>query len=216
MFDIRKYQKRNDKGKLIEHEYIFNDDARQIAEKYNIDAANPEFWDKGSIDDHIGECVADRQGFDIRAKRIDKQKYIIESEKDKYPTCYKYRVTVSQQYLGKGAELVRYGSEMGHFTALSGTEFEQLGLPYTQDSVEFHRYKVLEDMPVKCIAVIDDEEQQRLSDVKTGKEKPKDQYAVEGITAPAFGTSGGAIQYYHDLCIMEMLGTILERIEEDA
>jgi hypothetical protein len=36
------------------------------------------------------------------------------------------------------------------------------------------------------------------------------------ITAPAFGTSGGAIQYYHDLCIMEMLGTILERIEEDA
>ncbi|MCM1568545.1 MAG: TNT domain-containing protein [Roseburia sp.] len=212
MFNVEKYQKRNDKGELIEHEYVFNDVAQLIVAEYKIGVANPEFWDKGSIY-HIGESVADRQGFDIRAKRLDKQKYIIELEKGKYPLCYKYRVTVSQQYLGKGAELVRYGSERGHFTALSGTEFNKLGLPYVQDSVEFHRYKVLKNIPVMCFEVIDDKEQQRILDIKDGKEQPKVQYAVEGITAPAFGTLGGAIQYYHDICIMEMLGTILEKIE---
>ena len=212
MINVRKYQKRNDKGKLIEQEYVFNDIAQKIATKYKIGVANPKFWDKGSVY-HIRESVADRQGFDIRAKRIDKQKYIIELEKDKYPLCYKYRITVSQQYLGKGAELVRYGSERGHFTTLSGTEFDQLGLPFIQDSVEFHRYKVLKDIPVKCFKVIDDKEQQRLLDVKNGKERPKVQYAVEGLAAPAFGTLGGAVQYYHDMCIMDMLGTVLEKIE---
>ncbi len=211
MFNIEKYRKRNDKGKIIKHTNVFNDIAQQIAGKYKINETSPEFWDKGSVDD-AGENVADRQGFDIRAKRIGKQKYIIELKKDNYPLHYKYRITISQQYLGKGTELVRYGAETGHFTSLSGTKFEQLGLPYIQDTVEFHRYKVLKDIPVKCIEVIDIEEQKRIKDVINGKEKPDLQNAVEGITAPAFGSKGGAIQYYHDMRIKDMLGIILEKI----
>lgn len=159
-----------------------------------------------------GEKVADRQGFDIRARRIDKQKYFIESKKSEYPVCYKHRIALSQQYLGKGTKLVRYGSETGHYTTLNGTEFNQLGLPYVQDTVEFHKYEVLKDVPVICIEVIDTQEQQRILDIKNGKIQPDIQNAVEGIVAPAFGSWGGAVQYYHDMRIKDLLGIVLEKI----
>lgn len=212
MFDRGKYQKKNDKGCLIVHPNIYNNIAQQIVEEYGFVEENPEFWDRGAMSG-MTEKVYDRQGFDIRARRISKQKYVIELKRDEYPLYYKYRVTMSQQYLGKGTVLVRYGSERGHFTAPYGTAFQQLGLPYLQDTVEFHKYTVLKELCVTCIEIADAQEQQRILEVKSGKRPPDVEYAVEGVTAPAFGSAGGAIQYYHDSSIKKMLGTILEVVE---
>lgn len=213
MFRAGLYQKRNDKGEIIRHNNVYNNIAQQIVDEFGLYEKDELFWILGSVFKSKYLLCADKQGFDIRAKKVGKQKYIIEIDKGKYPTCYKYRVTISQQYLGKGTELIRYGSPKGHYTALNGTKFEQLGLPYQQDTVEFHKYRVLLDIPVTCVEVNNFEEQQRLSEIWNGTRFPNRDSAVEGLVAPAFGSDGGAIQYYHDMQICDMLGTVLEIIQ---
>ena len=83
--------------------------------------------------------------------------------------------------LPKGTHLIRFGSETGRFTAPEGTPYDQLGLPYVRESVEFHEYTVIADS-VKV-----------LCKVKQGK------------VAPIFDSPGGGIQYLHFSTIRESM-----------
>ena len=82
-------------------------------------------------------------------------------------------VYVIENYLlPKGTMLCRYGSAKGNFTTLKGTPYENLSLPYVKETIEYHEYKVTEDISVNC-------------------------YVTKGLVAPKFKSSGGAIQFMH-------------------
>ena len=98
---------------------------------------------------------------------------------------YKFKTT-----LPFGTRLLRYGNEIGHFTAPKGTLYEQLSLPYKRETVEYHEYEVIADgLVVTCIV-------------------------EKGIAAPGFGLPGGAIQYLHEESIQRSVRkNILKRVE---
>lgn len=82
-------------------------------------------------------------------------------------------VYIIENYLiPKGTMLCRYGFEGGIFTTLKGSTYENLGLPYVKETIEYHEYKVTEDLEVDC-------------------------YVVKGVVAPKFLSNGGAIQFKH-------------------
>lgn len=82
--------------------------------------------------------------------------------------------------LPKDTLLIRYGSEMGRFTAPKGTAYESLALPYVKETVEFHEYRVIADsITVFCR-------------VKRGR------------VAPMFDSEGGGIQYLHESKIRDL------------
>lgn len=113
---------------------------------------------------------ADKDGFDTR-KFINKNSYKIE------------------MILPKGTIILRYGSEMGRFTAPDGTDYEKLALPYKKESIEFYRYRVLQES-VKVTCIVD-----------------------KGIVAPGFNSPGGAVQYLHKKTIYDLLNNhVIERI----
>lgn len=75
--------------------------------------------------------------------------------------------------LPRGTLLIRYGTEFGRNTAPKGTPYEQLGLPYLKDTVEYHEYEVIADsIKVYC-------------------------EVLRGRVAPIFDSPGGGIQYFH-------------------
>lgn len=92
--------------------------------------------------------------------------------------------------LPHGTMLVRYGNEYGRFTAPLGTKYSEIALPYIEESVEYHEYRVLADsITVKC-------------EVR------------KGMVAPKFDSLGGGVQYYHlNGTIRELVrNNVLERI----
>lgn len=97
-----------------------------------------------------------------------------------------YRMEVVLPY---GTIIIRYGNEMGHYTAPKGAKYEELALPYIRESVEYNEYKVISDN-VHIICIVD-----------------------KGKVAPGFSSYGGAIQYLHPITIRESIKKgILERI----
>ena len=52
--------------------------------------------------------------------------------------------------ISKGSVICRYGNELGRFTIPIGCVYEVIGLPHEQSTMEYHEYKVLENLPVKC------------------------------------------------------------------
>ena len=74
--------------------------------------------------------------------------------------------------LPKGILLCRYGIDSGRFTTTKGSPYDTLGLPYDPETIEYHEYKVTEDLLVDC-------------------------YVTKGIVAPKFGSLGGAVQFMH-------------------
>lgn len=74
--------------------------------------------------------------------------------------------------LPKGMIVCRYGYSGGSFTTIKGSCYEALGLPYVKETIEYHEYKVTEDVSVNC-------------------------YVTKGIVAPKFFSEGGAIQFMH-------------------
>lgn len=80
--------------------------------------------------------------------------------------------------LPKHTRLIRYGLEIGSFTAPKGTKFEEVSLPYTKESVCYHEYEVIADSitvtAVKRGCIVD-----------------------RGRVAPGFDYPGGGIQYKH-------------------
>ena len=75
--------------------------------------------------------------------------------------------------LPKGAKICRYGGYRGVYTTLVGTPYHCLGLPYIEDSMEYHEFEVIADGLVVSLIV------------------------EEEIVAPAFDSPGGGIQYLH-------------------
>ena len=114
---------------------------------------------------------ADNDGFDI----------------DRKDAKGRYRFTIT---LPAGTRLLRYGNEIGHFTAPAGTPYEQLSLPYKKETVEYHEYEVIADgLTVTCIV-------------------------EKGIVAKGFGMPGGAVQYLHTESMHRSVRKhILKRIE---
>ena len=89
-----------------------------------------------------------------------------------------------------GTMLARYGNEYGHYTAPIGTKYEELSLPYLEESVEYHEYRVIADsIVVRC-------------EVRKGR------------VAPKFNCPGGGVQFYHLNGIIRQLirNKILERV----
>lgn len=75
--------------------------------------------------------------------------------------------------LPRGTLLCRYGFNTGRFTALAGTPFEKLSLPYKPETIPYMQYRVVADgLKVKL-------------------------HVIKGIVAPMFGSDGGVIQFLH-------------------
>ena len=98
---------------------------------------------------------------------------------------YKMRCILKQ-----GTHLIRYGSEMGSYTAPLGSQYCELGLPWEQQTAEYHEDIVIADeIHVKCIV-------------------------LRGKVAPAFDSPGGAIQYIHpNSILLEIKKSKLRRIK---
>lgn len=131
-----------------------------------IELLNPEY---GFVDDdnipHINwgkeTDICDSNGFDKNYRPIsDSNNYVI-----------------SDYIIPKGTIICRYGFSGGYFTTTKGTEYELLGLPYVKESIEYHEYRVSEDLSVDC-------------------------YVTKGKVAPKFLSCGGAIQFMHRQSIM--------------
>lgn len=113
---------------------------------------------------------ADTDGFDTRI--------VLPGE-----TSYKKLIILTPKTI-----IIRYGPERGSYTAPKGTAYENLSLPYTKDTVEYHEYMVLQNTVVECLV-------------------------EEGIVAPGFSSAGGGIQYLHDAPIYQLIrNKTLERL----
>lgn len=114
---------------------------------------------------------SDENGFDIRNVEAN-GKYIIEIQ------------------LPKSTLLIRYGPESGSFTAPKGTLYEELSLPYIEETVEYNEYRVIAES-ISVLCVVD-----------------------KGKVAPMFNSIGGGVQYYHkNGSIKKMIKSkILERV----
>ena len=139
------------------------------------------------IYNYIGEDITDKRicllddsyGF-VDEKNIPHIKWGTENEKcDKNGFDKKFRpVKGSDEYvindyvIPKGTMICRYGSPRGRFTTIKGTAYESLSLPYVKETIEYHLYRVSEDLKVEC----------RVS---------------KGAVAPKFSSPGGAIQFMH-------------------
>lgn len=83
------------------------------------------------------------------------------------------KVYVIDDYiLPAGTIICRYGFPGGRFTSIKGALYETLGLPYVKETIEYHEYRVVNNLNVDC-------------------------YVVKGIVAPKFMSNGGAIQFMH-------------------
>lgn len=142
---------RNAKGEILGQDNGY-DPMKAVARKpeYVSDPgnlkSNPRFGQEFAIH-------ADSQGFDITHRFPNGQ----------------YKQTIE---LKPGTILLRYGSLYGSYTAPDRTPFEQLSLPYEQDSCQFHRIMVNRKITVQIIV-------------------------DEGVVAPDFEQPGGGIQYKH-------------------
>ena len=113
---------------------------------------------------------ADKDGFDTR-NIVEGGKYKIEVE------------------LPRGTIVIRYGNEVGRFSAPKGVKYEDLALPYVKATVEYNEYRVIaKSIKVSCVV-------------------------EKGIVAPGFGSKGGVVQYMHPISIRESIRTkLLERV----
>lgn len=138
--------------------------------KYNKDGdgikGKPEVRDEKFYKrNEDGEIVTDDKG----NKTIDWEshgKHIRDDEKAKKTEGFDDRYEVKDTVLKKGDVIDRYGGENGSFVSPEGESFESRSLPYKEESVEYHKYRVKEEIPCK-----------------------------EGTAAPNFEQQGGARQY---------------------
>lgn len=153
---------KNDKGEIIEGK------KQLLKQEYGLG----KFYSNGEpmVNWSLLSDFADENGFDKR-----------NSEKNG-----KYKIEMELPY---GTIIIRYGNEIGRFTAPKGTKYEDLALPYVKDTVEYNEYRVIaEKIKVTCV-------------VEKGK------------IAPGFGSNGGAIQYMHPINMKESIRTkLLERV----
>ncbi len=80
-----------------------------------------------------------------------------------------------------GTKVIRYGGANGFYTAPAGTKFEELSLPYEEQSCEYHEYMVIANS-VKVLCIV-----------------------TKGFIAPGFHCVGGGIQYVHEKSIFQCM-----------
>lgn len=100
--------------------------------------------------------VCDADGFDKRYRPMEEEIVYV----------------IDDYVIPQGTYICRYGSPEGRFTTYKGTPYEGLGLPYVKETIEYHEYRVSEDIRVRC-------------------------YVTKGVTAPKFNSLGGAVQFKH-------------------
>lgn len=93
-------------------------------------------------------------------------------DKDYRPSDDSDEYIIKDYILPKGSMICRYGFMGGLFTTIKGSEYDKLGLPYVKETIEYHEFKVTEDLSVDC-------------------------YVSKGMVAPKFTSQGGAIQFMH-------------------
>lgn len=104
-----------------------------------------------------------------------------------------WRMTVT---LPKKMRLIRYGTEMGHYTAPKGTEYEALSMPYIKESLFFHEYEVVADSTT-VVAIFNNCTVDR------------------GIAAPGFDLPGGGVQFFHKDAMRRLIRNgVLREIEQ--
>ncbi|MCF0259360.1 MAG: TNT domain-containing protein [Erysipelotrichaceae bacterium] len=96
--------------------------------------------------------------------------------KTKFPNGLPYQTKVLQP----GDLIIRYGFPGGNYTAPYKTRFEELSLPYKEESMPYNIYEVQHPVLVDLIV-------------------------QEGKAAPNFEHPGLGIQYYHDQSIITLL-----------
>ncbi len=139
--------RRNSAGELLHGPRILRDPSFGTG-KFDSSGDPIVDWEKWQPE------FADSNGFDVRNKE-DNGEYYVEMK------------------LPRGTPLIRFGAEGGRYTAPAGTKYEELSLPYTEKSQEYHEYEVIADsITVVCV-------------VKRGR------------VAPMFNSVGGGIQYMH-------------------
>lgn len=93
-------------------------------------------------------------------------------DKEYRPSNNSEEYVITDYIIPKGTIICRYGFPGGFFTTTQETKYETLGLPYLKETIEYHEYKVSEDICVEC-------------------------YVTKGIVAPKFSSAGGGIQFMH-------------------
>lgn len=122
------------------------DDDYGFVDENNIPHIN---WDSEN-------SIVDADGFDKRFRPVEgAEDYIIKD-----------------YIIPKGETICRYGFWGGFFTTTKGTDYVLLGLPYDKKTIEYHEYKVTNDLRVDCIV-------------------------KKGIVAPMFSSPGGGVQFKH-------------------
>lgn len=116
-----------------------------------VDSHNIPHIDWGNETD-----ICDKNGFDKQYKVKDNSNVYL----------------IDNYVLPKGITICRYGFSGGYFTTLRGEDYENLGLPYIKETIEYHEYKVSTDLQVNCIV-------------------------RKGMVAPKFNSPGGGVQFMH-------------------
>lgn len=115
------------------------------------DEADGTKWTEGFFDQLRDKSLSDEYGFDTRNKEdngIYKKPYLLK----------------------KGDLICRFGTPGGSYTTEFGEKYERCGLPYQEDTVEYHVYRVVAEEGI---------------------------LVYKGIVAPIFDSPGGAVQYHH-------------------
>lgn len=142
--------------KGIVYNYLGDDISKNM-----IAVKNPLF---GTVDEngipHINWGVeddnCDKDGFDKKFRPVKGlNQYVIEN-----------------YIIPKGTIICRYGNPGGRFTTIKGEDYELLALPYVKESIEYHEYRVSEDLTVDC-------------------------YVTKGSVAAKFDSPGGGVQFKH-------------------
>lgn len=82
---------------------------------------------------------------------------------------YDNRFKIINVVLAPGMLIVRYGRTDGSFVTEYGTPYEKIGLPYKKETIEYHVYRVVKETTADMI--------------------------IKGISAAAFDSEGGGVQY---------------------
>ena len=141
-------------------EIVYNCKGENITGK-RIELLSSDF---GYVDEHniphikwgVEDATCDADGFD--------KTYCLNNCGKKY--------IIEDFVIPAGTIICRYGTSAGTFTTLKGADYEKLGLPYKVDTIEYHEYKVSEDLNVTC-------------------------YVDKGVVAPKFFSMGGEVQFKH-------------------
>lgn len=132
-------------------------------------------------------------------------------------------VPIEDYIIPKGNIIVRFGMDGGRFSAPDKTKFEKVALPYRIETLEYHRYLVKKDLPVKCLKnfshhVFSESDGKKRENVFFQEDNTDRLVCLvrKGKVAAAFNQIGGGIQYCHYASIKRLvINNVLEELFEE-